>query len=73
MITIITRKRWRQMLEECQRMQNLINSHIASTNDLLLKLRRMEKTLNEALRENRALRAEIKKMKKDKIWLLNGK
>lgn len=63
MITIITTKRWKRLLEDMQQMRTHIDSHTAAMKDLLTKLRRMEKRLNDIVAENRKLKAEIKRIK----------
>lgn len=63
MITIITTKRWKRLLEDMQQMRGRIDSHTAAIKDLLTKLRRMEKRLNDTVAENRKLKAEIKRIK----------
>lgn len=63
MITIITTKRWKRLLADMQQMRGLIDSDRAAIKDLLLKLRRTEKRLNDTVVENRKLKAEIKRIK----------
>lgn len=63
MITIITTKRWKRLLEDMQQMRGRIDSHTAAMKDLLTKLRHMEKRLNDTVAENRKLKAEIKRIK----------
>ena len=63
MITIITTKRWKRLLADMQQMRGLIDSDRAAIKDLLLKLRRTEKRLNDTVAENRKLKAEIKRIK----------
>lgn len=63
MITIITTKRWKRLLADMQQMRGLIDSDRAAIKDLLLKLRRTEKRLNDTVVENRKLKAEMKRIK----------
>lgn len=66
MIIIVNKKRWKQILDECQRTRNAANSQKSSVDILQRKVRRLEMLLNEVSKENRAMKIEIKKMKKNK-------
>lgn len=64
MITIITTKRWKRLLEDMQQMLNKIACHEKALKDLWRKLGRMEKSMNEVQWENRLLKERLKKIEK---------
>ena len=63
MIIIINKKRWKQILGECQLTRNAANSQKSSVDILQRKVRRLEMLLNEVSKENRAMKIEIKKIR----------
>lgn len=64
MITIITTKRWRRMQEENQNMRETLTRYDEVMRNLIRRIDRMEKELDEAEKENRTMKADIKKIQK---------
>lgn len=64
MITIITTKRWKQMQADNRQMRETIARYDEVMRNLIRRIDRMEKELDEAEKENRTMKADIKKIQK---------
>ena len=64
MFVIITKKRWKRIVEENRRMRETLARHDELMRNLVRQLNRMEKDTKETTKENRALKAEMRKIKK---------
>jgi hypothetical protein len=64
MFVIITKKRWKRIVEENRRMRETLARHDELMRNLVRQFNRMEKDTKETSKENRALKAEMRKIKK---------
>lgn len=64
MFVIITKKRWKRIVEENRRMRETLARHDELMRNLVRQFNRIEKGTKEASKENRALKAEMRKIKK---------
>lgn len=64
MITIITKKRWKRIVEENRRMRETLARHDELMRNLVRQFNRIEKGSKETSKENRALKAEMREIKK---------
>jgi hypothetical protein len=64
MFVIITKKRWKRIVEENRWMRETLARHDVLMRNLVRQLTRMEKDTKETSKENRALKAEMRKIKK---------
>lgn len=64
MFVIITKKRWKRIVEENRRMRETLARHDELMRNLVRQFNRIEKGTKETSKENRALKTEMRKIKK---------
>ena len=64
MFVVITKKRWKRIVEENRRMRETLARHDELMRNLVRQFNRMKKETKETSKENRALKAEMRKIKK---------
>ena len=64
MITIITTKRWKRMQEDNQQMHQTLTQYDDAIRKLIRRIDRIEKAVADITRENRIMRAELRKIEK---------
>ena len=64
MITIITTKRWKRMQEDNQQMHQTLTQYDDAIRKLIRRIDRIEKAVTDITRENRIMRAELRKIEK---------
>ena len=64
MITIITTKRWKRMQEDNQQMHQTLTQYDDAIRKLIRRIDRIEKAIADITRENRIMRAELRKIEK---------
>lgn len=66
MITIISKKKWRKLMDDQQRTRDALVRYDDVTRNLVRRMGRLEKDIAKMAKENRALKSELKKLK-DKV------
>ena len=64
MITIITTKRWKRMQEDNRQMHQTLTQYDDAIRKLIRRIDRIEKAVADINRENRIIRAELRKIEK---------
>ena len=64
MITIITTKRWKRIQEDNQQMHQTLTQYDDAIRKLIRRIDRIEKAVTDITRENRIMRAELRKIEK---------
>ena len=64
MITIITPKRWKRMQEDNRQMHQTLTQYDDAIRKLIRRIDRIEKAVADINRENRIIRAELRKIEK---------
>lgn len=64
MITIITTKRWKRLQEDNQQMHQTLTQYDDAIRKLIRRIDRIEKAVADITRENRIMRAELRKIEK---------
>ena len=64
MITIITTKRWKRIQEDNRQMHQTLTQYDDAIRKLIRRIDRIEKAIADITRENRIMRAELRKIEK---------
>ena len=63
MITIISKKKWRKLMDDQQRTREALIRYDDVMRNLVRRIGRLEKDIAKMAKENRALKSELKKLK----------